>query len=165
MDEMNRDAGSTADARGEAPLASEIRWSVHLAREKPLAAVVASVAIMALAWLAGQAGQHWAWSLFALVVLMVTLGRFYFPCEYRVTNEGITYANLLTRRELAWKDIRRMDFGAAAVWLSTYRQPSAMEARRGFLVQLGDGAEERGALLRRLAPQARVRGRHSVNPT
>ncbi|RMF71894.1 MAG: hypothetical protein D6744_17405 [Planctomycetota bacterium] len=82
------------------------------------------------------------WSIGAAVVMCLALSRFFFPTRYRIDGEGVTAWTALTTRSIAWRDVRRIEVGGHAAWISPSRQRNWREARRGVHVLFGDAASD-----------------------
>ncbi len=127
---------------------AEYVWSVHPARERPGAAGAAVLLIFALAWCCYLFGQHEGWALLAVVVLCLSLARFFFPSHYRISGDSVSAdVPLAARRTLSWAEVRRVRIGATAAWVSPYRQASFRDSRRGVHLLFGRHA---GAVRERL---------------
>jgi hypothetical protein len=125
----------------------EFEWTAHPARERPWTALGVLVAIVVVPpWLIGFE-ESFAWSLFAAVLLVLSLHRFYFATYYAMTEEGLTARSLAGRRSVRWGDVTRLEVGRSAAWLSAARGPGWREQRRGVLILFGRQREE---VLRRL---------------
>ena len=118
-----------------------LTWRVHLARQRPVAAVVALSFIVAVAYLA-QAAYDALWLTALGVLLMVgAAGEFLFPTRYRLTTAGAERWTWSGRQELAWDEVKvvyRFDDGLK---LSTLARPGPLEAHRGLYLRWGDEAE------------------------
>jgi hypothetical protein len=96
-----------------------------------VALVVALAVIAAFAWLAAEWMESWGWGMFAAVLMIALLNRFFFPSEYRIDSTGISARHGLTRQRLRWPDVRRFVHDAHGGYLSTRARPSTLDAFRG----------------------------------
>lgn len=144
---------SDRESNEAAPSGETHAWTVHPARERPIAALatVAVIAAFALAVLSFSESRLWA--LLAIVVLCLSLSRFFFATRYCVSVERIEVIGLWGRRCLAWSEVRRAEFARGGVWLSTFRRPHRLERRRGLFVLLGREGDRNGELLRGHLPE------------
>lgn len=125
-----------------------LEWTAHPARERPLAAVVAVLVIVAFSVTVTGFGGGRLWGIAAGVVLCLSLNRFFFATRYRADADGVTARFPMERRTLAWDEIRRMDAGSRAAWLSPFSQRTWLEFRRGIHVLYGRDPERVLARLR-----------------
>jgi len=126
-----------------------VAFTVHPARERPLAAAAAVLVIVALATAVYLSSEAALWAILTAVVLCLSLQRFFFATRYECTAEGIQAATLMGRRSLRWSEVRRVDVGAHAAWLSTFPRRNWLEHRRGIHVLFGTRREAIEAELRR----------------
>jgi hypothetical protein len=131
-------------------------WRAHPARERPAAAAAACIVIVlfSLAVYVFSAGQT-GWTLFATVVLCLSLNRFFFWTRYEINADGLTAFMPFGRKRLGWREIRRVECGSRAAWLSPARKRSLWEQRRGIHVLFGDRREEVLQRLRAAVPPDR----------
>lgn len=136
-----------------------VTWRVHPARERPLAACGALTVIAPMAWLAADLMQHAAWGIFAAVVLLVALQRFFLPSEYRVDAEGVTVRLPWRTQRYRWQAVRRFVYGERGGFLSSRARPSALDAFGGMPLLFDRRREEVISCIRRhLAEEARCAG-------
>jgi hypothetical protein len=105
---------------------------VHPARDRPGALVMALAVIAAFAWLAAEWMESWGWGLFAAVLMIGLLNRFFFPSEFSIDSAGITARHALLRQRLRWPEIRRFVHDAHGGYVSTRARPSTLDAFRGL---------------------------------
>lgn len=135
--------------------AEKLSWRAHPARERPLAAVACVVVIAALAGAVYGATESEAWALAAAVVLCLSMGRFFFPSRYEITAEGIeAWMPLFVHRRLRWGEVRRVEVGHWAAWVSPYTRRQWREARRGVHLLFGRKGGAVVERLRRTVPAA-----------
>jgi hypothetical protein len=116
-------------------------WRAHPAAEHRGRAALAAVAVLAVAAAAAAfAGSAW-WGLFALVVLVVALNRFYFPSRFTIDDDGITAAYPLRTRRCPWTELRRFVHDEAGGYLSRRIRPSRLDAFGGMHVLFGGQRE------------------------
>ena len=130
-----------------------LAWRVHPARERPVAACAALVVIAAMAWLSADLMEHAGWGVFAAVVLLVALQRFFVPSEYCVDAEGVTVRLPWTTQRYRWEAVRRFVHGERGGFLSSRSRPSALDAFRGMPLLFGRRREEVIACIRRHLPE------------
>ncbi|MCZ6445794.1 MAG: PH domain-containing protein [Planctomycetota bacterium] len=128
----------------------EFSWHAHPAGERIGAAVGAVVVVIAVTGAIYLAFQSIAWSLLALVVLIATLNRFFFPSRFSIDPDGITARYLLRTQRYRWKDLRRFVVDKRGGYLSTRSRRSWLDAYRGLHVLFG---EHRTSVIERIRCQ------------
>ncbi|MGD8396247.1 MAG: hypothetical protein PVF43_12315 [Candidatus Eiseniibacteriota bacterium] len=128
-----------------------VSWSAHPARERPAAAVLAGVAILALAVACARFGEHPLWGFLAVSCLFGALNRFFFPSHFSIDDSGITARHPLGRRQLRWQEIRRFTHDRYGGYLSTRARPSRLDAFAGVhLLFAGLPAARRRSIVERI---------------
>ncbi len=118
-----------------------LTWAAHPARQHPMAAVFAVVAIGALALGCGMLMNVW-WGLAAFVVMILPLSRFFFPSRFSMDEEGVTAQYRFASQRYAWSEIRRHCCDAHGVYLSTRSRRSRLDGFRGMHILFGSSREE-----------------------
>jgi hypothetical protein len=112
-----------------------LEWRVHLAAAAPRrAAATVGVILLASVW----AGWLWQGMLPALGVafaLLNAVAEFLFPVHYCLTPAGAEMRCFLTRRAIAWADVRRALRHPDGVKLSPLERPSRREPFRGLFLR------------------------------
>lgn len=113
-------------------------WTVHPARERPLATLAALAVIVAFGAAVFAFAESRVWGVAATAALILALNRFFFPSEFAIGPDGVrARLPLLRTRALSWAEVRRVEAGSRAVWLSTYPRRHWREYRRGVHVLFG----------------------------
>jgi len=116
---------------------AEFSWQAHPAAERIGAALVGSLIVVAAASAIYASFQSIAWSVLALVVLVLSLNRFYFRSRFRIDSEGITARFPLRSQRCRWADIRRFMADDHGGYLSTRAKRSWLDAYRGLHILFG----------------------------
>lgn len=148
-----RDSMRPVDGEVLAAERSSFSWTAHPARERPAAAVVACLVIMALAAGVQQTTEHTGWGILAALVLCLSLQRFFFATSYEIDDEGVAASSLMGRRSIAWRAVRRIERGSRGAWISPYRTRRRWEGRRGVHILYGS---QRDAVLKILGERIPV---------
>lgn len=127
----------------------ELSWRAHPARERLLAGVLTTLLIVALASAIYAFMGSLAWSILAVLVLVLALNRFYFPSRFVIDDDGISARYLLSRQRYEWSSVRRFLWDRRGVYLSTRRRRSWLDAYRGLNVLFGAHQSEVIKLVRR----------------
>ncbi len=129
------------------PQMDPLTWRVHPARQRPWAALLTTLAIVAMAVSCALTGGVF-WGVLAIVVLVGSLGRFYFPSRFTLDQEGVTAHSLLGPRRLAWARIRRFSYDGQGAYLSARARPSRWDAYGGVHLLFGSWRKEVLAAIR-----------------
>ncbi len=108
---------------------------------------MASVAIGGMAALCGSLGGPGAAAL-AVVLLVLSLRRFFFPTRFAVDADGVIADSLFGAQRLAWSEVRRLAVDRHGAYLSTRSRPSRLDAFRGMHLLFGPARDEVVAALR-----------------
>ena len=131
----------------EDPLNPEFRWHAHPAAERVAAAVGGSAIVLALSGAAWLAGSSVWWAILTAAVLVGALRRFYLPSEFSIDDEGITARTGITKRRMAWCDVRRFAVDDAGGFLSCRARRSWLDPGRGLHILFG---QDRPGVLERI---------------
>ncbi len=115
----------------------EFSWQAHPAAERIGAALVGSLIVIAAAGAIYASFQSIEWSVLALVVLVLSLNRFYFRSRFHIDSEGITARFPLRSQRCRWADIRRFMVDDHGGYLSTRARRSWLDAYRGLHILFG----------------------------
>jgi hypothetical protein len=116
---------------------AEFSWQAHPAGERLGAAVTGSLIILATAAAILLSFRSYAWSAAAVVVLVLSLNRFYFRSRFRIDPEGISARYPLRSQRCRWADVRRFMVDEHGGYLSTRSRRSWLDAYRGLHVLFG----------------------------
>jgi hypothetical protein len=130
------EADSPVDAKFE-----ELTWSAHPARERIREAVFAVVVILTVSTVMYLSFQSIWWGLLAVLVLIVSLNRFFFPSRFKIDPRGITAHYPLRTQFYGWKDVRRFRHDRNGGYLSTRYVDSRFDAYRGMHLLFGNQKE------------------------
>lgn len=139
---------------GTSERAPEFSWKAHPLRERQLAGAITTLLILALGAAIYVGMGSVAWSLLAVVVLVLALNRFYFPSRFEIDQDGISARYLLSRDRYEWASVRRFLWDARGAYLSTRRKSSWLDAYRGLTVLFGNHQAEIMKLIRRHMDEA-----------
>ena len=137
--------------------ATELSWKAHPFRERSLAGTLTSLLILALAAAIFVSMGSLAWSILAVVVLVLALNRFYFPSRFAIDPDGITARYLLSRKRYQWSSVRRFLWDRRGAYLSTRGRRSWFDAYSGLTVLFGPHEAEIMKLIRRHMDEATSR--------
>lgn len=133
----------------------QFTWRAHPARERPAHAVGAGLAIAILGCAVGAVMQDLGWGALAVLFLVVSLNRFFFPSSFAIDALGVSARYPLRRQRFLWKNLRRFQRDSRGGYLSSQAQPSRLDAYRGMHLLFGD---QRSAVIRRIEAELPTRG-------
>lgn len=125
-------------------------WSAHPAAQRPGQAALALTVILAIATVVCWSAASIAWGALALIVLLIALNRFFLPSRFTITEQGITAAYPLMRKNAQWRYIRRFALDDHGGYLSTRATPSRLDAYRGMHLLFDANPQNRDAAVRRI---------------
>ncbi|MDA0803767.1 MAG: hypothetical protein O2819_08470 [Planctomycetota bacterium] len=133
-------------------------WTVHPARDRPVATVIACAVVGAMAALVTTLQQDWIWGAGAALVLFIVLSPFFLPTRYTADDWGMTAEFPLRRVKLAWVDVKRSIVGARGALLASTIRPRLLgrgELVVSFSADATRAREQRARVERMLASRAR----------
>ncbi len=98
-------------------------WTVHPARDRPVATVITCAVVGAIAALIASLQQDWIWGAGAAVVLFIVLSPFFLPTRYTLGDECMTAEFPLRRVRMSWVDVKRSVVGARGALLASTIRP------------------------------------------
>jgi len=128
----------------EAPKrAGQLSWVVHPLSQEPAvksAALVAAIAGFSL--LAASTLEGAVYGLVSLVVLSLSMARYFLPTRYTVDEEGVAWRLLVGHRR-PWQEFARVEERADGLLLSPFVRPTRLDTYRGVHLRFGPGADGR----------------------
>jgi hypothetical protein len=112
----------------------DMEWTCHPLKRRPLAAVLVTLFIMVCGLAVYVATESRWFSAFALIVLYLSVAKFYFPTTYGVTSEGITVKTTTQKLFKPWSMYRSYYPDKNGVLLSPFTRPTRLENFRGLFV-------------------------------
>jgi len=100
----------------------EFTWQAHPAAERTGRALLGGVIVLAIAAAIWVSFQSVGWSVLAVVVLVLSVNRFYFSSRFDIDAEGITARFPLGTRRCLWTDVRRFVTDTNGGFLATRRR-------------------------------------------
>jgi len=132
-----------------------LAWTVHPVKRRPLVSVAVTafvifIAIMVYTWME----SHWFTAL-ALLIMLMSLAKFYFPTYYKLTDKGVTVKSTSQTLVKEWKLYRSCYPDKKGVLLSPFVQPTRLENFRGLYVMFEGNGDEVTAFVREQIARAR----------
>ncbi len=100
----------------------EFSWQAHPAVERTGRALLGAVIVLGIVASIWVSFQSVGWCILAVVVLVLSLNRFYFSSRFDIDAEGITARFPLGTRRCLWADVRRFVTDQNGGFLSTRRR-------------------------------------------
>lgn len=137
--ESKADAVSSAEKdEGEV-----LEWSCHKARRKPLLTVGVSLLILAFGIIVFYATERSsAFAGLTLVILFLSLSRYFLPIRYRLTDRRIMIKTMTQTQYRDWSVFRSCYPDKNGILLSPFIQPSRLENFRGIYLLFNDNAQD-----------------------
>lgn len=129
-------------AQGAVDEGEVLQWTCHPVKRKPLVSVVVSLFIVALAVFVYWATMSNWFTVLAVVILLASLGKFYLPTKYRLSDKGITVKSTTQTLRKDWSLYRSCYPDKNGVLLSPFVGPSRLENFRGLYLMVGDNLDE-----------------------
>jgi hypothetical protein len=123
-----------------APVALE--WTSHPVKRRPLLSAVVTLFILLLAILVQTMTSSTLFGVLALVVLMASLTKFYFPTSYQLTDRHVTVKTTLQTLSKDWSIYRSCYPDKNGILLSPFPEPSRLENFRGLYIMFSDNKDE-----------------------
>ena len=110
---------------------SVMAWTAHPPAEGPGMTALA-VVIIALIGAAAGWSFGWLWAAGSVVVLVVSLNRYFFPSRFAIDDEGLTVGYLFRTQRVPWIQVRRFVADSRGGYLSSRAVSSRLDAYRGI---------------------------------
>lgn len=103
-------------------------------------------------------------AIFAMVVLMLSLAKFYFPTHYRLSSEGVFIKTTTQKIHKPWSQFRSSYADKNGILLSPFPEPSRMENFRGLFVMFWNNRDEVTAFVKdQIEKAVEVEGTNSTS--
>ena len=119
---------------------NELTWRVFPARDKRKLAVFLLVVVAFLSIVFYTSGVFW--TVFAAVILALSLSSFFTPTTYTMDDEKVTIKRPLYSITRRWDNVRRVTVHKNGVFLSPFRKRTRMENFRGVFLIVRDNMDD-----------------------
>jgi len=126
----------------EADNGATLAWTVHPVKRRPFVSVAVSLFIVLVAVLIYVSTNSNAFTVLGLVIMMLSLAKFYFPTHYAMDTAGITIRTTTQTLKKKWSQYRSAYPDKNGVLLSPFTEPSRLENFRGLYVMFENNADE-----------------------
>lgn len=117
---------------------NEFVWDIHPAREHPHRAAAILVIIIAAGIGSSWYMEQLYFGIFAVVVLFLGMGSFFFPSRYRVNPRGVVRKIAGMKWQKEWSYFARFNVLPDGLFLSPQPKPSALDNFRGWFLPTTD---------------------------
>jgi len=132
-----------------------LEWTCHPVRRKPLVSVAVSLFIVALTvFVYWSTMSNW-FTVLAAVILLASLGKFYLPTRYRLSDKGIIVKSTTQTLHKDWSLYRSYYPDKNGVLLSPFVGPSRLENFRGLYLMASDNLDEVASFVKERIKPAR----------
>lgn len=131
-----KDAGElnpTDDIRDSIP-EPELSWTVHPVRRRPVVSILVTAFIILVTAAVFYTTDSRVFGVLALVVMLLSLAKFYFPTRYGFDSEGVTIGTTTQSIRKQWSQYRSYYPDKNGVLLSPFSEPSRLENFRGLYI-------------------------------
>jgi len=125
-----------------------LAWTCHPMKRKPLAAAIATALIILIGVLVYLSTESRMFTVLALVILLLSLAKFYFPTEYRLSDRRIIVKTTTHTLVKEWPLYRSCWPDKNGILLSPFVEQSRLENFRGLFLLFDNNAEDVTAFVR-----------------
>ena len=134
--------------------AGGLAWAAWPAAERPMQATAVAIALVAAALGLATWGRDPLLAFVGLMVLFLSLSRYFLPTRYKIDGEGVEVATAFGRSQRRWSTLRRFAADHRGITLSPYARRSWLDPYRGVrLLYHRNRDEVLAAVAARLAPR------------
>jgi len=119
-----------------------LEWRCHPVRRKPLVSIAVSIFVIIVAMAVFYSTYSRAFTVLALVVMLASLAKFYFPTIYKLTDKTVTVKTTTTTITKEWSQYRSLYPDKNGILLSPFAEPSRLENFRGLYLMFAGNRDE-----------------------
>ena len=117
-----------------------LAWTVHPVKRKPWVSILVTMLIAAVGASVHSMMQSMLFTVLAMVILLASLAKFYFPTNYKISDLGVTVKTTTQTLFKEWKIYRSCYADKKGLLLSPFVAPTRLENFRGlYLMFEGNG--------------------------
>lgn len=117
-------------------------WTTHPVRNRPLVAVLVTLFILTIGIIVFYMTMSKAFAVLALLMLFVSLSKFYLPTRYRLSEKSVTVKTTSQTITKSWSNYRSMYPDKNGLLLSPFLEPSRLESFRGIYLIFAQNRDE-----------------------
>ncbi|MEW5993312.1 MAG: hypothetical protein AB1744_02820 [Candidatus Zixiibacteriota bacterium] len=122
--------------------APALEWTCHPVKRRPWVSVLVSMFIIVVVVVVYYTTMSKAFAVLAMVIMLASLAKFYFPTGYRLTPDGITVKTTTQTLHKQWSLYRSCYPDKNGILLSPFARPSRLESFRGIYVMFSGNRDE-----------------------
>jgi len=119
-----------------------LAWSVHPIKRKPLVSAAVTLFVILIALVVYGWMQSLWFMMLALVIMLGSLAKFYFPTSYKLSGRGVTVKTTTQTLFKEWRIYRSCYPDKKGILLSPFAEPSRLENFRGLYVMFEGNSEQ-----------------------
>ena len=144
---VNSDKAASAQPAPTEP-GAVLEWRCHPVTRRPSVSIAVSLFVIVVAMAVSYSTDSRVFTVLALVVMLGSLAKFYFPTSYKLTDETVAVKTTTTTITKSWSQYRSFYPDKNGVLLSPFAQPSRLENFRGLYLMFADNRDEVIAFVR-----------------
>ncbi|MDH3891612.1 MAG: divalent metal cation transporter [candidate division Zixibacteria bacterium] len=125
-----------------------LQWRCHPVKRRLSVSFAVSLFIIIVAMAVFYSTDSRVFTVLALVVMLGSLAKFYFPTSYRLTAENVTVKTTTTTISKPWSQYRSFYPDKNGLLLSPFAEPSRLENFRGLYLMFSGNRDEVIAFVR-----------------
>jgi hypothetical protein len=131
----------------------ELAWTAWPARRSPVRAAVAVAVMGLIGWTLESVFRAPFFTALGVLLVWSQIAGFFLPTRYALTEDGVTVAGLVGRKQKAWSEFRSCLVDREGVLLSPFAGRSRLERFRGLSLQFHGNRDEVMAFVERRIPR------------
>ena len=122
---------------------TEIRWIVHpFVQESKCKSILLILIVLGFGVLVSISFEGNIYGFLTVILLVISLSRYFFPTRFALDPIGITVSHLASRRQMAWSRLKRSVVTPDGIFLSPFSAPHRLDSFRGFYLRFSGNREE-----------------------
>jgi hypothetical protein len=134
-----------------------LAWTVHPMKRKPMVSAAVTVFVILIALVVFSWMQSLWFMILALVVMLGSLAKFYFPTSYKLSGRGVTVKTTTQTLFKDWSIYRSCYPDKKGILLSPFVEPSRLENFRGLYVMFESNSEQVTTFCKERIARARLK--------
>ena len=133
-----------------------LRWTAHPLRENTAKSVALVITIIIVVFIVSIAFKELIFTIIAVVLLFVSLSRYFLPTTFELSNDKIKYRFCGYTRTREWSEFNCYYNCRGGVHLSPFIKPHRLDTFRGLFLLCSENKEEVLAFVGRKVRKAQV---------
>ena len=118
-----------------------LEWTCHPVKRRPIVSVAVTSFLIVLVVLIYSVTGSPAFALLAMVIMLASLAKFYFPTAYRLSDKRIMIKTTTQTLYKNWSVYRSCYPDKKGILLSPFAAPSRLENFRGLFIMFNDNGK------------------------